>query len=64
MENQLWNSLLIFIGLVIFALLIINYKAVIEFYKYYFSKAEFDNKIEGGNHIFYVGGYDYRDYSD
>jgi hypothetical protein len=65
MENQLWNSLLIFIGLVIFALLIINYKTVIELYSYYFSnKPDFANKIEGGNHIFYVGGYDYRDYSD
>lgn len=65
MENQLWNSFLIFIGLVIFALLVINYKTIIELFNSFFGKkVDNDNKIEGGNHIFYVGGYDYRDYSD
>jgi hypothetical protein len=65
MENQLWNSFLVFLGLVILALLVINYKTVIELYNSFFpNKADIDNKIEGGKHIFYVGGYDYRDYSD
>lgn len=65
MENQLWNSFLIFLALVVFALLVINYKAIIELFNSFFGKkVDNDNKIEGGNHIFYVGGYDYRDYSD
>jgi hypothetical protein len=65
MENQLWNSFLVFISLVTIALLIINYKTVIEVFNYYFlNKADSDNKITGGKHIFYIGGYDYRDYSD
>ncbi len=65
MENQLWNSFLVFVALIIIALLIINYKTIIELFNYYYSnKADSDNKIKGGNHIFYVGGYDYRDYSE
>jgi len=66
-ENQLWNSFLIFIGLIVLAILIINYKYVYEIIiNFYFSNKSGNDgsKIDGGKHIFYVGGYDYRDYSD
>ena len=66
LENQIWISFLVFIGLIIFSLLIINYTAVIDGFTYiknwvYPTKS---SKIEGGKNVFYVGGYDYRDYSD
>jgi len=70
MENQLWNSLLVFLGLVLLTLIVIHYKIVLDVLIYlknsiFGSSAQSGNKnIEGGQNIFYIGGYDYRDYSD
>lgn len=70
MENQLWNSLLVFLGLVLLTLIVIHYKTVLDILIYlknsmFGSSAQSGNKnIEGGQNIFYIGGYDYRDYSD
>ena len=66
LENQIWVSFLVFLGLITFSLLIINYTVVIDGFTYiknwiYPAKS---SKIEGGKNVFYVGGYDYRDYSD
>jgi len=65
-ENQLWNSFLIFIAVIILTVLIINYKYVYGLIIYFYSNKSDndDSKIDGGKRIFYVGGYDYRDYSD
>ena len=66
MESQLGKSLIVFILLITIAVLVINYEAVLGAIKYLYSSksANGDSKIEGGKNIFYVGGYDYRDYSD
>jgi hypothetical protein len=66
MESQLGKSLIVFILLITVAVLVINYESVLGGIKYlYPSKStNIDSKIEGGKNIFYVGGYDYRDYSD
>ena len=67
MENNLWTSFLVFLGLIALALLIINYKYVYDIIIYVIYPPNAGNankKHEGGKHIFYVGGYDYRDYSD
>jgi len=63
LENQLWNSLLVFLGLVIFSLLVINYQVVLSGFNTLFGSSG-KSTTSGGKNIFYVGGYDYRDYSD
>jgi hypothetical protein len=70
LQSNITTSFYVFLGLVVFSLLIINYKQVYEWIiiikNYIFppKMEDHSNKIQGGKNIFYVGGYDYRDYSD
>jgi hypothetical protein len=63
LENQLMNSLYVFIGLVVFSILVINYQVLISGLGSLMGSNQ-KSIARGGKNIFYVGGYDYRDYSD
>ena len=67
LDNQLYFSCFIFIGFMIIVFIVVNYKLVLSWIS---SKKPVDKSEpltvvhEGGKNIFYVGGYDYMDYSD
>ena len=66
-ENNINNSFYVFIILTLIILIIINYKFIYNLLSGFFSSSKSDkvNKDEySGGKKYYIGGYDYRDYSE
>jgi len=64
-DNQIVKSLIWFGIFIIIIILVINYKYITSYiYNWFKKEKDIPDRYEGGKQIFYVGGYDYRDYSD
>ena len=70
-DNKVIFTFIMFIIFIVFILLVTNYKLVLSFFTFIYNyikkpkETTIDaSKYEGGKQIFYIGGYDYRDYSD
>jgi len=64
-DHQIYYIGILFIIFILFIIIIINYKYITSFvYKLIVKEKDIPGSHEGGKQLFYVGGYDYRDYSD
>lgn len=65
-DTNVINSFIVFIGLLFSVLLIYNWKFIYNKISSFFEKKDKDTELSDSmpNNIYYIGGYDYKDYSE